>query len=195
MTEQPLRVLGVSGSLRKDSYNTQLLHNAARLVPPNLILTIDNSIGHLPLYNQDLVTDDYPDVVLRWREAVWNADAFLFASPEYNYSVTGALKNAIDWASRRDKKGDRQEPQPFFGKSAALIGAGGRFGGVRSQMHLRQIASSLNLHVVMNPGVYVFLYPQAPFDDDGNLTDETACDLIRQLLAELYAVALRLKNP
>lgn len=195
MTDQPLRVLGVSGSLRKGSYNTHLLHNAARLLPPHLTLTIYDGLGDLPLYNQDLVADDYPAAVLRWREAVWDADAFLFASPEYNYSVTGVLKNAIDWASRRDQTGDRTAPQPFFGKSAAIIGAGGRFGGVRAQMHLRQIAQSLNLHVVMNPGVYVFLYPQAPFDADGNLTDNTARDLIRQLLAELGDFTRRLKNP
>lgn len=192
-TDQPLRVLGVSGSLRRESYNTKLLHNAAQLLPPTMTLDI-YPIGDLPLYNQDLVTDDYPAVVAQWRAAIRAAGALLFASPEYNYGLTGVLKNAIDWASRPDV-GDRARLHPLHGKVAAVMSAGGRFGGVRSQMHFRTVASSLNLHVVMSPGVMVFLYPQAPFDADGNLTDDTTRDLIRQLLQNLYDLALQLNKP
>lgn len=192
MSDSAVKVLGVSGSLRKASYNTMLLRNAADLLPADMTLDIYD-IGNMPLYNQDLVTDHYPSAVAAWRQAVRAADALLFATPEYNYSITPALKNAIDWASRPDVGEDRQPSHPFNGKTGAIVGAGGRFGSTRAQLHLRQIFVALNVHFVNHPGVYVFLAPSPPFDDQGKLTDDTTIDLMRQQLVALQDLTLKMR--
>ncbi len=179
-----VKVLGVSGSLREGSFNTKLLHIAQDLKPAGMELTLF-SLADLPLYNQDLVTNAYPPAVEAWRDQIKQADAMLFASPEYNYSVTGVLKNAIDWASRPDVGAPPNTPHPLFNKPAAVMGAGGRFGTARGQMHLRQIAVFLNMHILIKPEVYVSLFPQSAFDKEGNLTDDMTKKFITDMLSEL----------
>src|SRR4051812_41113478 len=97
---ETLRVLGISGSLRQGSFNTRLLHIAKEMMPEELSLEIYDGLGRLPLYNEDLRKVAYPPEVEAFRQAIKGADGVLFACPEYNYSITGVLKNAIDWASR-----------------------------------------------------------------------------------------------
>src|SRR5437660_4905537 len=115
------RVLGISGSLRKSSFNTALLRAAQGLAPEGLTITLAD-IHAIPVYDEDVRTQGFPDAVAKLREAIAAADALLFATPEYNYSVSGVLKNAIDWASRPPS-------QPFAGKPMSIIGASGRMGG------------------------------------------------------------------
>lgn len=182
-----LNVLGVSGSLRKGSTNTRLLEYAQEFAPDNMTITIAD-IGTMPLYNQDLVSDDlvYPASVETWRQAVRTADAVLFAVPEYNYSVTPALKNAFDWASRPGADGPPPASIPLFAKPGAIIGSGGRYGTARAQLHFRQIASAMGMHLVTKPDVLIKL-PMGAFDQNNNLVDENALNLLRQLVTELDA--------
>jgi chromate reductase len=143
-------------------------------------------IGDLPLYNDDLGTDDYPQAAERFGEALAWADAFLFVTPEYNYSVPGVLKNAIDW-------GSRLADQPFAGKAAAVMGASpGLFGSVRGQYHLRQIGVYLDLHFVNKPEVAIGQCIQK-FDAEGRLTDEATRGFVAKLVVALRDLAVRLK--
>lgn len=169
------KVLGVSGSLREGSYNTKLLRAAAEVAPENMTVEIAD-ISDLPLYNADIEHQEgFPESVLRFRDQLDRADGLLFATPEYNYSVTGAMKNAIDWASRR--------PSPLDFKPAAILGAGGRSGTARAQRHLRDILKHNDLRVVTEPEVLVARARQ--FFSDGRLTDETIRSDIRSLLIAL----------
>ncbi len=172
-----LHVLGISGSLRPHSYNTGLLRAAAELLPAQLSLEIFD-LAELPLYNQDTESAGYPHAVALLRERVAAADAILFACPEYNYSVTGVLKNAIDWASRPAGKA------PLTGKPAAIIGAGGRFGTVRAQLHLRQICTHLAMPLLPTPELMV-VRAWEHFDEQGNLTDSTTREQLHGVLVAL----------
>jgi chromate reductase len=177
MTQRPIHVVGISGSLRRGSYNTALLRAAAEEASDRV--TIDHAdVGDLPLYDADVEKQEgFPRPVSRLRTQLAAADAVLFASPEYNYSVTGVLKNAIDWASRPPSS-------PLDDKPAAIMGAGGRLGTVRSQSHLRDILRHNRLQVVTAPEVLV-PRPWERFDDDLRLTDGLARDQIRRLLTAL----------
>jgi chromate reductase, NAD(P)H dehydrogenase (quinone) len=160
-----MKLLGISGSLRKGSYNTGLLEAAARLLPQGVELTIVGC-GDIPLYNKDLDAEKKPEAVLQLLQEVRYADGVLFATPEYNYSFSGVLKNAIDWASRPAYK------SVLAGKPAAIISAsGGPVGGARAQAHLCQVLSATLSPVVPAPS---FLVPMAQdkFDKNGLLTDE-----------------------
>lgn len=188
----PLHILGLSGSLRRESYNTKLLKAALTHLPPHTTAAIADLSG-LPLYNQDIVdAAGYPPPVQAFRQQIKEAGALLIASPEYNWSVTGVLKNAIDWASRPDK-GAPRGTSPFNGKAVAIIGAGGRVGSSRGQLHLRQILTSMNVFTVPKPEVLVRLQPEPPFDVDGQLTDSVAHDLLAELLGNLRRLALQLQ--
>jgi chromate reductase len=183
MNQQPVHVLGISGSLRSGSYNTALLTAAAEEAPSRATVEVAD-IGDLPLYNFDVEKEAGPPAsVVRVRDQVEAADALLFASPEYNYSVTGALKNALDWLSR-------PPAPPIDAMPAAIMGAGGRLGTARSQAHLRDILRHNRLHVVMAPEVLVPA-PWERFDDDLNLTDERARDQIRRMMEELVRIVDR----
>lgn len=135
----------------------------------------------MPFLNTDLeVQGTYPPAVEAFRAKIQEADSVLFASPEYNYSVTGPLKNAIDWASR--------PPNVWAGKSAAIVSAGGGFGGGRAQYHLRQIGVFLDLHFINKPEFYLNAFqPPAKFDSDGNLIDEAAKEKLKEVLLALKA--------
>ncbi|MFL5909933.1 MAG: NADPH-dependent FMN reductase [Gaiellaceae bacterium] len=137
-----MKILGVSGSPRAESYNTALLREAAKLAPSGVEVELWEGIGDLPIYDQDL-EDDVPDSVRRLREDWGSADAILFATPEYNGSVPGGLKNAVDWASR--PKGDAA----LLNRTVGVVGASqGQFGALWAQQDLRRILGIAGARVV-----------------------------------------------
>ena len=158
----PIDVLAVAGSLRRASYNRAVLCAVAELAPPSL--SINPFDLDLPLYNGDLEPSP-PARIVELRARIRAAGAILFATPEYNYSISGVLKNAIDWGS-----------QPFGanawdGKPAAILGASiSSIGTARAQLHLRQVLASLNVHVMTGPELLIGRAAEK-FDRDGNLTD------------------------
>jgi chromate reductase len=180
-------VLGMSGSLRKASFNTAALRAAGELLPEGMRLeTVD--LRPIPPYDDDVRLQGYPPVVQQFRDRIKAADAILFVSPEYNYSISGVLKNAIDWASR-------PPDQPFNWKPCAMMSASGSLlGGVRGQYHLRHMCVSLNCFPLNNPQVYITEAPKK-FDAEGRLTDQPTRDLIRQFMAELKRFALSFRPP
>ncbi|KAG6630391.1 NADPH:quinone oxidoreductase-like [Carya illinoinensis] len=184
-----IKVAAICGSLRKGSYNRGLIRSAIELSKGIDGLHIDHiDIAPLPMLNTDLEVDGtYPPAVEAFRQKVKAADSILFASPEYNYSVTGPLKNAIDWASR--------PPNVWADKAAAIVSAGGGFGGGRSQYHLRQTGVFLDLHFINKPEFFLNAFqPPAKFDSDGNLIDASAKAILKQVLMSLQAYTLRLQG-
>ena len=175
-----MRILGISGSIRAGSFNTSLLRAAASLAPTGTVIEIFHGVGDLPLYNDDVRVAGYPPEVARMREAVRSADALLVATPEYNYSVPGLLKNLIDWASR-------PPDQPFAGKPLGIIGAStGLNGTVRAQYHLRQIAVAVDGHPLNRPEVLV-RNAADKFDASGALSDDATREHLRRYLDALLA--------
>ncbi len=181
-----MRVIGLSGSLRKSSLNTAALRAAQALAPEGTTIEIAD-IGEVPPYNEDLRQAGYPPSVERLRRQIGAADAVLFATPEYNYSIPGVLKNAIDWASR-------PPDQPFNDKPVAIMGvAGGRLGTARAQYHLRQVLVFLNAHPINKPEVFIG-EAATKFDASGTLTDETTREHIGKLLLSLKTWTERLRR-
>ena len=179
-------ILGIPGSLRKASFNRHALVAAQALVPAGAALEIFELEG-IPPFNQDQEKQP-PTRVTELKAKVRAADAILFATPEYNYSIPGVLKNAIDWASR--PYGD----SAWQGKPVAVMGASvGILGSARAQYHLRQCFVFLNMYPVNQPEVLIASAAQR-FNERGELTDETSRELIRKLLAELMAWTKRLKG-
>ena len=175
--DKPIHVLGISGSLRKKSYNSAALRAARELLPDGMTMEFAQ-IGDLPLYNDDLREQGYPPSVERLRQQLTAADAVLIVTPEYNYSVPGVLKNAIDWASRPPN-------QPFDGKPVAIMGASpGAIGTARAQYHLRQSFVFLNASVLNKPEVMIGSCASR-FDADGKLTDEATRGFVKALLVAL----------
>ena len=181
-----MNVIGISGSLRKGSFNTAALRAAQGLAPEGM--TIERAeIGDLPLYNDDIRAAGFPPPAERLRAQIAAADAVLLVTPEYNYSISGVLKNAIDWASRPPN-------QPFEAKPVAIMGASpGLFGSARAQYHLRQMLIFLNAMPVNRPEVMIG-QAQNKFDADGNLTDEPTREFIRKLLVALRDWTERLQK-
>ena len=162
--EEPVKILGFVGSLRKGSYNKALMRAALELLPEDAALEVFDLEG-IPPFNQDLESQP-PQVVKEFKAKIKKADALLIASPEYNYSIPGVLKNAIDWASRP------YSDKVFEGKPVAIMSAStGRLGGARAQYHLRQSFIFLNMHPLNRPEV-MMPYAQEHVDENGNLTDE-----------------------
>lgn len=174
---EPIRILGIAGSLRRESYNRAALRAATELVPEGA--TIDSfELDGLPGFNED-DEQNPPAKVVELKRRIREADAILFVTPEYNYSIPGVLKNAIDWASR--PYGD----SAWSGKPAAMMGASvGALGTARAQYHLRQMMVFLNMFPVNQPEVMIGNASQR-FDKEGNLTDEQTREFIRQLLQSL----------
>jgi chromate reductase, NAD(P)H dehydrogenase (quinone) len=181
-----LKILGVSGSLRQASYNTAALRAAQELAPSGVTLeTFD--IAPIPLYNEDVRAQGFPPPFEDFRARIKAADALLIVTPEYNYSIPGVLKNAIDWASRPPE-------QPFDGKPIALMGASvGAIGTARAQYHLRQCFVFMNGLVLNQPEVMIGA-AGTRFDAQGKLIDETSRELIAALLTRLRDWALRLRR-
>src|SRR6516165_4856456 len=174
-----ITVLGICGSLRAGSYNKAALRTAIELKP--LGMTIETAdIGSFPLYNEDVRAQGFPPPVERFRRQIVAADGLLFVTPEYNYSISGVLKNAIDWASR-------PPDQPFAGKPVAIMGAGaGMAGTARAQYDLRRCCVFLDMHPLNKPEVLIG-QAQTKFDAEGRFTDEVGRGLIRDLLVALEA--------
>ncbi len=184
-TSNQLRIVGISGSLRKGSYNTALLHAAAELMPPEMTLEIID-ISPLPMLNQDF-EKPFPEVAAEFCDRLAKADGVLFATPEYNSSISAVLKNAIDWASRSPQ-------QPLNGKPAAIIGASiGIFGTARAQSHLRQVLSFVGALTLNKPEVLVGQAHRV-FDSEGKLTDEIGRGFLRDLLVA-FAQWIRQVSP
>ena len=176
-----LDILGISGALRKGSFNTALLRTAISVAPEDVAIEIyDHS--DMPLYNGDVETAGYPAAATRLKERVRRADGLLFAVPEYNYGLPGVLKNMIDWASR--PYGD----SAWQGKPTAIMGAGGGLGTARSQYQFRALAHALRMPMVGHPEIFVANAGQK-FDAEGNLTDPVAKDLIKQVVVALAEMA------
>ena len=181
-----ITILGFAGSLRKDSYNKALLRTAAELLPKEVELEIFDIEG-IPLYNQDLEYE-MPAKVKEFKAKIRAVDAILVATPEYNYSVPGVLKNAIDWASR--PPGDNS----FDGKPVAVMSAStGMLGGARAQYHLRQVFVTLNMHPINKPEIIV-PFAKDKFDENGRLKDDTTRTRIQELLENLVAWTKKLKT-
>ena len=179
-------LIGMSGSLRKDSFNTRLLFAVQQLWPENVTMGIV-SIADQPLYNADLdlpAAKQRPPMVQQFREALATADGFVFVSPEYNYSIPGGLKNAIDWASRG-------EDSPLLNKPVAVMGATpGMWGTVRMQTAFLPVFTFLNMKPILKPEIQI-AQAAKKFDAQGKLTDDKAKDLIRQKLDALRELILK----
>lgn len=172
-----ISVLGICGSLRKDSYNMAALRIAIEQRPAGMTVTVAD-ISQIPLYNEDVRAQGFPPPVETLRRQIAEADALLFACPEYNYSMSGVLKNAIDWASR-------PPDQPFAGKLCAILGAAaGMAGAARAQGDLRRSMVFLDMHPLNKPEVLIG-QAHTKFDAQGKLTDEAAVGFIRDMMAAL----------
>ena len=185
---KPLRVLAISGSLRKASFNSGLLRAAQEVTPDEMEITIFD-IKPLPFYDGDLEAQGDPTSVTALKSAVRSADAVLFATPEYNWGTSGVLKNAIDWASR-----DREEGS-LMGKPATIIGAGGRAGTARAQMQIHETLAETGAVVMVKPGVQIQAFAPGTFDSEGNLIDEKTKELLRRHLDEFTNWSARLLWP
>jgi chromate reductase len=173
----PVKILGIAGSLRQESYNRAALRAATELVPEGATIDVFDIEG-FPGFSQD-IEQNPPAKVVEFKQRIREADAILFVTPEYNYSVPGVLKNAIDWASR--PYGD----SAWSGKPVAIMGASvGAMGTSRAQYHLRQIFVFLNMFPINQPEVMISNASKR-FDAAGNLTDDATKEFIRQLLQNL----------
>ena len=182
-----IRILGIAGSLRRESYNRAALRAATQLAPEGATIDVFELDG-IPGFTEDEERDP-PAKVVELKQRIREADAILIVTPEYNYSVPGVLKNAIDWASR--PYGD----SAWNGKPAAIMGASiGALGTVRAQYHLRQMFVFLNMFPINQPEVMIG-NASARFDSQGNLTDEATKELIRQLLQNLVEWTRRIAQP
>ncbi|GJN31542.1 hypothetical protein PR202_gb19953 [Eleusine coracana subsp. coracana] len=190
MTKPVLRVAAISGSIRMASWHRGLIRAAAEICEESIPgLRIDDlDIADLPMLNTDLVTDGFPPAVEAFRSKVLQADCFLFASPEYNYSITGPLKNALDWASIG--------VNCWADKPAAIVSAGGNFGGGRSNYPLRQVGVFLDIHFINKPELFVFAFeePSKFFDGDGNLIDLETRARLKKVILSLQAFTFRLQK-
>jgi chromate reductase len=188
----PIHVVGISGSLRKGSYNTALLHVARELMPDGMTMEIADFSG-LPIFNADEdqpppSSAQAPAIVQAFRDTLRAADALVIASPEYNYSIPGGLKNAIDWASRPPRDSALNgKPLAIMGATTSLLGT------ARMQYHLRQVCVFTNMFPLNKPEVFV-AKAQEKFDAEGKLIDEMARTLIRSQLEALLAWTLQLKK-
>ncbi|KAI9115424.1 hypothetical protein K1719_013743 [Acacia pycnantha] len=186
----PVKVAALCGSLRKGSYNRGLIRAAMELSKGAIegVEIEEVDIAALPMLNTDLEEDGrFPTEVEGFRRKILEADSVLFASPEYNYSVSAPMKNALDWASR--------PPNVWGGKAAAIVSAGGMLGGGRGQSHLRDIGVFLDLHFINKPEFFLnaFLPPPKFSPLNGDLIDEDAMLRLKQMLLSLKAFTLQLR--
>lgn len=181
-----LKVLGFAGSLRKASFNRGVLRAAQELVPEDVKIEIFDLAG-IPIFNQDEECDP-PEPVASFREKIRAADALLVATPEYNYSIPGVLKNALDWASRPYGEG------AILGKPVAVMGASvGMLGSARAQYDLRRVFQALNMPAVSHPEVLI-PFASKLCDEQGNVRDEKTRAKIQELVIALAAWTRRLQG-
>src|SRR5262252_2460765 len=168
-----LNILTVCGSLRKASYNAALARALPSLAPAGLKLSPAPPWAEMPLYNHDIQAAGFPAPVTAWADAIRAADGVIIVSPEYNWTIPGGLKNAIDWTSR-------MKDDPFKGKAVAIQScAGGLLGGARMQYHLRQSLTSVEAVVLIRPEVFV-TFAAKKFDEKTlELTDQATKDMVK----------------
>ena len=182
---KPLQILGICGSLRKNSTNMGLLRYAKEHAPDGIEIEIADLLD-VPFYNGDL-EDTPPPSVQQLREKIGKADGLLLGCPEYNYSMAPALKNALDWASRAP------ENHLLAGKPVAILGSGGGMGTARAQYHLRQVCVFLDLHPLNKPEVFSNAF-SGSFDEEGNLVDTKIQELIGRQLIALHSWARTIRS-
>lgn len=183
---EAIHVIAVAGSLRQKSYNRAALHAAEELLPEGMTLEVFD-IGGIPLFNEDIEAQGYPAAVQQFKARIAASDAMLISTPEYNYSIPGVLKNALDWASRPASS------TPLNGKPLAIMGvSSGPWGTARAQLHLRQSCVYFNMHPLNKPVVQIS-HAEAKFDAVGNLKDAAARHQILTLLEALGEWARKLK--
>lgn len=167
-----MSIVGIAGSLRARSYNRQLLDEVGERMPQNMCLRM-SSLAAIPLYNEDVEARGIPEAVQQLADVVAKADGLVIASPEYNFSISGVLKNAIDWLSR-------VKPQPLKDKPVALLSAtAGPVGGARHQYELRKVLGCLEACVLPRPEIFIGACHEK-FDADGRLIDPKASTLITE---------------
>ena len=185
--ENRITVLGISGSSRKGSYNSALLEAAKELAPPGIALEMFD-ISNLPLYTQDLEAN-LPPRVVQFKRKVREADAIFFAAPEHNYTITAVMKNAIEWGNRPSNDNS------WDNKPAAIMSASsGPRGGVRAQLHLRQILVDLNMFPINRPLLLV-ANEDDKFDEKMRLTDPQVRETLHNMLLRLEEWTRRLQSP
>ena len=183
--QSSIRLLGISGSLRKQSYNSGALNAITSVLPDGMTFTRAD-LTSLPFYSADVEQIGLPDAVQRFRAEVAAADALIFAVPEYNFSLPGVLKNALEWLSR-------PPASPADGKPCAVLGASvSPLGTARGQFHFRHVAVSLNMIMVNIPHVDINS-AKTKFDAESHLTDQASLDALRQLLTELNRLTVQLR--
>jgi chromate reductase len=176
-----MKILGICGSLRAGSFNRLALEAFASTMPAEIGFEAA-SIRDLPLYDQDVQAKGIPEAVTALADRIRAASAVVIASPEYNYSIPGPLKNAIDWVSR-------VKDQPFAGKTVGLIGASmGAMGAVRAQLHLRHVLVFLDGRPINKPEVLISA-AHLKFDAAGKLTDETTRTVLKAFADSLASAA------
>ncbi len=182
MNKRKIKIVGIVGSLRQESYNRSTLLAAKNLLPEGVSLEIVE-ISDIPLFNEDVEREGVPSVVVEFKNKLSTSDAIIIATPEYNYSIPGVLKNALDWASRG-------EDSPLSSKPLAIMSASmGMLGGSRVQYHLRQVAVALNMMTINNPEVFIANAHQK-FDSNGTLNDKYTEKMIEKLVKELVDCVL-----
>jgi chromate reductase len=185
--EQPLRIVGFAGSLRIGSYNRRLLEAAAAQTPEGMDVVMFD-LAPIPLYNADQDGETKPPAVEKFKAAITEADAVVIATPEYNHSIPGVLKNALDWASRPAGR------SPLAGKPIAVMGAArGQWGTIRGQAHLRDVLNATKSHLLIKPEVLVPKVAQV-FDENGRLADEALRRRLYDMLCSLGDWTLRLRG-
>ncbi len=183
----PLGVVSICGSLRKGSFNAALQRALPELAPETMAIKAVAGIGEMPLYNADVRAEGFPESVTAMAESIRKADGIIICAPEYNYSIPGVLKNAIDWLSRL-------EDQPFADKPILLQSAtAGVLGGARMQYHLRQVMIYLDALVFNRPEVFIGS-ASTKFDADLNLTDKATRDIIQKQLAGFETFVRRINK-
>jgi chromate reductase len=182
--QSSIKLLGISGSLRKQSYNSGALNAIESLLPDEMTF-IRADLSSLPFYSADIEQRGLPDAVHRFRAEVAAADALIFAVPEYNFSLPGVLKNALEWLSRPPAPPADGKPCAVFGASVSPLGT------ARGQFHFRHVAVSLNMIMVNVPHVDINS-AKAKFDAESRLTDQASLETLRQLVTELNRLTLQL---
>ena len=188
MAIQLLHILAISGSLRTESFNRKALQIAKRMAFElgADVQEMDLKTLALPVFDEDLRAHGFPESVVTLKQAIEAADVLLIATPEYNHSIPGPLKNAIDWAS--------DKTNPFSGKTAAIFGAStGLFGTLRAQLQLRQVLAALNVELVPQPQVFIRSAREA-FLPDGSLVDVQTFKQLRSLIEETFRLARRKRD-
>jgi chromate reductase, NAD(P)H dehydrogenase (quinone) len=183
---EKLNVLGMCGSLRSGSYNQMLLKIAMACASTAGAAVKEANLRelNLPIYDYDIEAAGMPDLVMQFKTMIEESDMVLIASPEYNYAVSGVLKNAIDWASRGKKNA-------WGGKWAAIFGAStGPMGTVRGQFALRLILTSVNMNLLPQPQVFVSLADNA-FSPDGSLVQKNLEDQLKRLVEKTMKAATK----